>query len=139
AFDRGNHRIVARHDHIHLEAYQLPCELWKSFGFALDVADLQDDRLPFDIAKLPQPTPERLDKTPHGGWSARTQEPDLRDLGCLLRVDLRADGDDREDKGGDDARSRAHRPLARFAISSIASGCSVVIVRPVMPQSAQGR
>ena len=62
SFDRGDRRICGRHDHVHLEAHQLPCELQKSFGLALAVAKLQGERFPFDMAKLPQPLPECLDK-----------------------------------------------------------------------------
>ena len=39
-FDRGNHLIRARHDDVHLEAHQLPCDPRKSFGFALAVSKL---------------------------------------------------------------------------------------------------
>ena len=61
SFDRRSRHIGDRHDYVHLEAHQLPCELRKSFESGLAVATLQDERFPFDVAKLPQPLPERLD------------------------------------------------------------------------------
>ena len=35
AFDRRNRHICGRDDHVHVEAHQLPRELWKSFGSGL--------------------------------------------------------------------------------------------------------
>ena len=61
------------------------------------------------MAKLSQPLSECLDKVGCGGWSARRQQPDLRDLGRLLRVNRRAGRGDREEKDGENERSRAHR------------------------------
>jgi hypothetical protein len=86
SFDRRNRHICGRHDHIYLEAYQLPRQLRQSFSSRLAVAKLQDDGFPFDIAKLPQPLPERLDNMRCSRWSARKQVPDLRDLRRLLRL-----------------------------------------------------
>src|SRR5262245_43149079 len=86
SFDRRNRHICGRHDHVHLEAHQLPRKLRKSFGSGLAVAKLQDEGFPFDIAKLLQPLPERLKKMRCSRWSARKKVPDLRDFLRLLRL-----------------------------------------------------
>jgi hypothetical protein len=75
---------LSHHDHVHLEGYQVPCKLPKSFGFRLAVANLQDECFAFDIAKRPQLLPECLDKRRRGSWSGQSKQPYLRDLGRLL-------------------------------------------------------
>jgi len=62
------------------------CELRKTFDSALSVANLQHERRPFDMAKLPQRPPERLDVRRDNRWSGHRKEPDLSELGRLLRV-----------------------------------------------------
>src|SRR5262249_9672661 len=52
-FGRRNGRISGRHDHVHLEAYQLPREVWKTFGPGFGMAKLKAECLAFDMAKLP--------------------------------------------------------------------------------------
>ena len=86
SFERCNHHIAGRHYHAHLEAHQLMCELRKTFDSALFVANLQDERRPFDMAKLPQRLPERFDRRRENRWSGHRKEPDLRELGRLLRL-----------------------------------------------------
>src|SRR4029434_2515973 len=100
----------------------VPCELPKSFGSRLAVANLQDECLAFDIAKLPQPLPECFDEGPGAGWTARSEQPDLRDLGPLLGVNGEPGSDDdseEEDEDGD--RSQVHQRPARPVVDSSAS------------------
>jgi hypothetical protein len=105
SFDRRNHRIGAPYDHVRFEGHQLPREPRKSLDPGLAVANLENESLPFDVAKLAQPLLERLDKSGGQRWSARRKVPDLRDLGRLLRVDRRAGRGHGEEEGGDDARA----------------------------------
>src|SRR5262249_13744116 len=95
---RRNRNIRGSHDDVYLEAYQLAREVTKSFGPALAIARLQDERFPLDMAKVPHPLPERLNMR-RGSLGARRKEPDLRNLGRLLRL-------------GGERRGEEHRPCA---------------------------
>jgi hypothetical protein len=75
------------------------------------VANLQDERFSFDVAKFPQPLPERLEKWRCRRWSARTRVPDLRDLGRLLRLG----GEWRGDKAA--SESSDERPPIHYSIT----------------------
>jgi hypothetical protein len=100
-----NHHVAGRHDHVHLETHGLTCELRKAFESALAVANLQDERRPFDMATLTQRPPERLDIRRDNRWSAHRKEPDLRELGPLLRV-----GGERHNCEADSEHDREHQP-----------------------------
>jgi hypothetical protein len=65
--DRRNRNICRCHDDVHLEAHQLTRQVGKSFGPTLGRAKLQDERFPVDMAKVPQPLPERLEQMRCGG------------------------------------------------------------------------
>src|SRR5262249_62045512 len=62
SFERGNRRIVVCDEHLHLDAHGLPCELRKSFQFALAVAKLPSGRFPFSLTTLPQRLPGCTDQ-----------------------------------------------------------------------------
>src|SRR5262249_20794536 len=98
SFDRRNRKICTRHDHVQLDAHQLPREVRKPWGYALAVANLQEESFPFDVAKLPHPLPERFDILRCGCWSAPEKIPDLRNLPRLLRLNGDCNGEHRSCK-----------------------------------------
>src|SRR5262249_7453083 len=63
---------------------------------------------PFDIAKLPQALPERLEIRRGDFSSGAGEVSDGRNLGGLLRICCQAPCHSDEDKRGDQERSRAH-------------------------------
>ena len=70
--------------------------------------DLEENRLPFDVAELPQPLPERSDLACDRPLSGRREKPDLRGPGCLLGRARGAGRRNGEQKYEAEERSRAH-------------------------------
>src|SRR5262249_23115782 len=125
SFDRRNRQIGAGHDHVYLEAHQLPRQPGKPIEPALAVAGLQDESLPFNVAKFPHPLTERFEKSGGRRGTVGSRLPDPCDLARLLRV-----GGERR---GEEHRTRASKeraPVHYWITSSALPSSEGGIVKP---------